>query len=65
MDCPNLERCGGELTFRVYRDSDGDDDLPWTVRSWLAAELIEQTCDCQFTGEQMAALEKQAIEDGF
>lgn len=62
IDCPNAEACNGELTFRIYQDSDGDPGVPWGVRSWTDAECTEQTCACELAPAMWDRLTHDAIE---
>lgn len=62
MDCPNFEQCEGELTFRVYQDSDGDAGGMYGIRTWVAAECTDQTCTCEFDDATWRRLETEAVE---
>jgi hypothetical protein len=62
MNCPNFEQCEGLLTFRIYRDGDGDPNVTGGTRTWTAAECTDQTCACEFDNETWQKLEAEAIE---
>jgi hypothetical protein len=62
IDCPNAETCDGVLTFRVYRDSDGDPSIPYGTRTWTDAEYMGSTCSCDFDPKTWDQLTIEAIE---
>lgn len=71
MECPkdlctlDVDQDGskfGELRFSVFQDSDGDPNVINGVRHWWDAELISQTCTCQYSDEEMDKLIQDAVE---
>jgi hypothetical protein len=61
MDCPNYESCAGELHFSVSPVWQGEG--VWNTYMGQEAECVEQTCDCELTGEQWDDLLNDAIEN--
>lgn len=62
VDCP---RCGAEMHFRIFLDSDGDADVPGGTRSWLDAECDEKACTCDLDPDEWNALERIALADEY
>lgn len=61
IECANFPTCGGQIRFRVEPFYDGADE--WTAFRGYSAEIVEQTCECALTDEEIGGLEDKAIED--
>lgn len=58
----NCDKCKeGELEFEIVDCDSGDG--PW-FQSWEAADLVRQTCQCDYTEEEMGRLELAAVDAG-
>lgn len=57
LDCPNVETCGGSISFRLWTENTGDAPHPAYTTT---VEEGGQSCGCDLEPEQRIALEDAA-----
>ncbi len=61
VECPNYDKCGGELRFSIQPFFDGAGE--WSTFRGYTAELTDQTCACELTDDQYERLEQEIFDD--
>jgi len=61
--CP---KCGdGDLSFELEEASNGPDPRDGFLQIWHYTNLIDKTCDCEFTPRELEKLEEDAVCEAF